>query len=254
MRYALLLSYDGTNYSGWQVQKGSTTVQSVLEAALCRVLGQPVCVTASGRTDAGVHAAGQVCHFDATTSIPPTRIADAVNIVLPEDIRVQASCGAEPAFDCNRSAKRKTYVYRMYCARREHPLLDRYAVRVFPAGDWDRMRQAAEAMTGEHDFRAFCASGSSVKTTVRTVYDIRLEKSERYGLPVLELYVTGNGFLYHMVRTIAGTILAVGQGLRSCDDIRTALTSGNRDCLGRTMPAKGLTLLRVEYPTVLFEG
>lgn len=253
MRYCLQISYDGTNYCGWQIQRGDVTVQSVLEEALSALLGTPVRVTASGRTDAGVHAAAQICHFDAETSIPPERMADALNARLPQDIRVLKSCAVPETFDCNRSAKRKTYAYSVYLSAREHPLLERYAVRIAPDLDGESLLAACSALEGEHDFKAFCASGSSAKTTARTVYRMAVERSSVYGLPVLTFFVTGNGFLYNMVRTIVGTVLAVAQGSRTVEDIDYALATGSRVRLGKTMPAKGLTLISVEYPIRLFE-
>lgn len=168
MKYAILLAYDGTNYCGWQSQKNGISVQSVLEDAAREAFGGRVCITASGRTDSGVHAAGQVCSFSADISVPPEKIADALNFRLPADICVLKSAAAPQGFDANRSAKKKTYAYRIYLARREHPLKARYAVAVYPAPDISIMEEGAKLFEGEHDFAAYCASGSAVKTTVRT--------------------------------------------------------------------------------------
>ncbi|MDE6585687.1 MAG: tRNA pseudouridine(38-40) synthase TruA, partial [Clostridia bacterium] len=162
MRYALLLSYDGTDYGGWQIQKNSITVQQKLEEACAEIFGSRVCVTASGRTDSGVHAAGQVCHFDADTTIPPEKLADVLNMHLPEDIAVLKSSLAPNGFDSNRSAKRKTYRYSFYLSPRRNPLKDRYAVWVKNKTDLNKLEYAASLFEGEHDFKAYCKSGSQV--------------------------------------------------------------------------------------------
>ena len=246
MRYVLLVAYDGTHFCGWQVQNNGRTVQAELEGALSRLVGK-VRVTASGRTDAGVHAAGQVCHFDAESTIPPERLADGVNPYLPPDVKVLKSAAAREGFDANRTAKRKTYVYRLYFARRDDPLKERYAVRVGETLDFSRMEEAASMLEGEHDFKAFCASGSSVRTTVRTIYRIGFRRAELF-----EVRVTGNGFLYNMVRTIAGELVAVGAGRLTLSDLKYALETGDRSKVGKTMPAKGLTLESVDYGFQIF--
>lgn len=247
MRYVLKIAYDGTEYAGWQRQKNAPSVQEKLENAVEEALGLTLRVTGSGRTDAGVHAAGQTCHFDADCSVPPEKMPDCLNVYLPRDIRVLEGRSADESFDCNRSAKRKTYCYTLYEAKREMPLLERYAVRVESAPSIEAMRAAAKLFEGEHDFKAFCASGSSVKTTVRTVYEVRVEESESYGVRVIRVFVTGNGFLYNMVRTLVGELLDVADGKRSAESLARAFVSGERNLLGKTMPAKGLTLMVVEY-------
>lgn len=252
MTYALLISYDGTNYRGWQTQKNGISVQSVLEGAAAEAFGKKVNITASGRTDSGVHAAGQVCHFTAESSIPPEKVADALNFRLPDDICVLKSAAAPEGFDCNRSAKKKTYCYRMYLSRRAHPLKSRYAEAVWPRPDISLMRRSAALFCGEHDFRAYCASGSAVKTTVRTVYSVDVELSSSRGCEDISLYVCGGGFLYNMVRTMAGTLLFLGQGRLTLDDIKNSLAAGDRSLVGKTMPAKGLTLESVDYGFDLF--
>ena len=171
MNVALLVCYDGTDFSGWQIQKNGRTVQYELESALSRAFSLSVRVTGSGRTDAGVHAAGQVCNFpfDENIKIAPEKIADALNACLPQDVRVLKSAAVPEEFDACRSAKKKTYRYCVYLSRREHPLMERYAVRSGERPDPARMKACAALLEGEHDFAAFSASGSSVKTTVRTV-------------------------------------------------------------------------------------
>ena len=211
-----------------------------------------VIITASGRTDAGVHAAGQVCHFDSDTlSIPPERLPDCLNRILPDDIRAIAGAEGKNGCDSNRSAKRKTYAYRLYVSGREMPLKERYAVRIERAANLESLRETAKLIEGEHDFKAFCASGSSVKTTVRTVYEVRIEEAYSFGSRDLTVYVTGNGFLYNMVRTLTGELLELSSGKRSKESLQKAYEIGDRSLLGKTMPAKGLTLMEVDYGELL---
>ena len=247
MRYVLKISYDGTEYAGWQCQKNASSVQETLEKAIEEALKKTVRVTASGRTDAGVHAAGQVCHFDLDSSVPAEKMPDCLNRFLPPDIRVLEGWAADEAFDSNKSAKRKTYCYALYVSGREMPLKERYAVRLENAPNLEILQKKARLMQGTKDFKAFCASGSSVKTTVRTVYEVRVEESESYGGRDLRVYVTGNGFLYNMVRTMVGELLDLSEGRRTEESLALAFETGRRELLGKTMPAKGLTLLQVEY-------
>lgn len=247
MRYVLKIAYDGTEYAGWQRQKNALSVQEALEDAAEKALGQKVCVTASGRTDAGVHAAGQVCHFDCDCTVPPEKMPDCLNRFLPRDIRAIEGCEGKAGFDSNRSAKRKTYCYTLYVAEREQPLKERYAVRIEAAPSLSVLRKNAKLFEGEHDFKAFCASGSSVKTTVRTVYEVRVEESCSFGSRDIRIFVTGNGFLYNMVRTMVGELLDLSQGKKTAESLAAAYATGKRELLGKTMPAKGLTLMQVEY-------
>ena len=247
MRYVLKVAYDGTNYAGWQCQKNAASVQEKIEESILHALKTSLRVTGSGRTDAGVHAAGQTCHFDGDFTVPPERMPDCLNAFLPPDIRILEGWGAEDSFDCNRSAKRKTYAYSFYVSPREHPLKERYAVRIENAPSIEKLQKAAKLFEGEHDFKAFCASGSSVKTTVRTVYAARVEEGENFGLRTITFFVTGNGFLYNMVRTMAGELIDLASGKRTKESLLLAYETGKRELLGKTMPAKGLTLMQVEY-------
>ncbi len=246
MRYVLLVQYDGTHFSGYQRQRNARTVQSVLEAAAEEIFGTPVRVAASGRTDAGVHAAGQVCHVDGETSTPPQKLRERFNGLLPPDVRILKSAAAPAGFDCTRGAKKKTYCYRFYTAESELPLLERYAVRVKTAPDVGAMRAAADLLEGEHDFAAFCASGSSAKTSVRTVYSVEIFKNAQTLCDLYEIRVTGNGFLYNMVRILAGELVSIGCG-KGIQNLRAALETGDRALLAKTMPARGLTLEHVDY-------
>ena len=248
MRFVLKVAYDGTEYAGWQRQKNALSVQECLESAILSALGEEVRITGSGRTDAGVHAAGQICHFDSDKiTVPPERLPDCINRYLPPSIRAIEGWGAEEGFDSNRSAKRKTYCYSFYVSKREMPLKERFSVRVENAPTIEKLRQAAKLFEGEHDFKAFCASGSSVKTTVRRIYQVRVEEGESYGSRDIKMFVTGNGFLYNMVRTMAGELLDLAMEKRTKESLFTAYESGERGLLGKTMPAKGLTLIEVEY-------
>lgn len=253
MRYALLVSYDGTNYGGWQIQNNCISVQSKMEEAALDLFGVKTSVTASGRTDSGVHARAQVCHLDAETAIPPEKIADALNMRLPEDIRVIASARAPDNFDSNRSAKKKTYCYRLYVSPRQHPLKDRYSVWVKGGADIEKLIYVSRFFEGEHDFKAYSKSGSTAKTSVRTIYSIEVKCSQALGATDVEIYVTGNGFLYNMVRTIVGTMLYFAQGVVDEERIIQSLKSGDRELVGKTMPAAGLTLEIVDYGFELFK-
>ena len=254
MRYVLLVQYDGTFLSGFQRQKkGERTVQGELERAACEIFGTATRVVGSGRTDAGVHAAGQVCHLDGETTIPPHKLRECFNRLLPPDIRVLRSGAAAEGFDCTRGAKRKTYVYIAYFAQTELPLLDRYAARLPALPDLGAMKKAAELVVGEHDFKAFCASGSSAKTSVRTVYSAEVEKSRTANAEVFRIRITGNGFLYNMVRILAGEIFAVGCG-KNTDCICRAFQTGERSLLAKTMPAKGLFMENVDYGMPIFSA
>lgn len=253
MRYAILLAYDGTDYGGWQIQKNSITVQEKVEEAAFKIFGKKTSVTASGRTDSGVHAAGQVCHFDAETTIPAEKLADVFNRYLPQDIAVLRSSAAPVNFDANRSAKKKTYTYRFYLSDRRNPLKDRFSVWVKNSVDMSKLRHISGAFVGKHDFKAYCKSGSQVKTTVREVYSVDVsEHADEYSLNA-EISVCGGGFLYNMVRTIAGTVINFAEGSLTEEEIARSLAEGDREAVGRTMPAKGLTLEKVDYGFPLFK-
>ena len=243
MRFVLKIAYDGTEFCGWQVQPNGITVQGEIERAIKETFGVSARVCGSGRTDSGVHALGQVAHVDLDVNIQPEKLADALNVHLPQGISVLSSHAAPEGFDANRTAKKKTYCYRFYCSPRRNPLLERYAVRIDVAPDINAMREAAHLFVGEHDFKAYCASGSQVKTTVRTIHSLEVLNDGQ----TIAIEVCGNGFLYNMVRTIAGTLLWYAYGKITLDDISSSLESGNRSLVGKTLPPKGLILKSVEY-------
>ena len=277
-RYCLQIEYDGTAYCGWQRQKNGVSVQEKVENALFFAFGVQTTVTASGRTDAGVHAACQVAHFDATLTLPPEKVREAMNAHLPGDIKILRSALAKEGFHARYSAKRKTYRYEYYLSDTERPLLSRYAARGKRPVNLAAMQAAAKTLIGKHDFAAFSSTGSSVKDTVREIYEIAVaftpfsacaeeqnfltegQTAPKESSPLsaetddclafngkLTVTVTGNGFLYNMVRIIAGTLLAVGEGDRTADVFPQAFQKKDRKLLGKTAPAEGLTLLFVQY-------
>lgn len=252
MRYRAVVSYFGKDYVGWQRQLNGISVQQRLEEALTRTFGVPTECTASGRTDAGVHAAGQVVHFDADTPIPADKIPFAVNTELPDDISVLSCKPVPDSFNARFSAKRKTYRYSVYVSRHRLPLLAPTHAHIAVPLDIDAMRKCAALIEGEHDFKSFEASGSKVKSTVRTVYraEVSAEGDIRGGVLAegrVYITVTGNGFLYNMVRIIAGTLVYAGMGKLAEADIVRALEEGDRTLAGKTLPPEGLTLMSVEY-------
>ena len=242
-RLKLIVEYDGTDYCGWQRQINGPSVQQTLEEALSRLTGESIAVTGSSRTDAGVHAMGLCAHFDSATRIPPEKIAFALNTMLPPDIRVRESGLAPEGFHARYAACGKVYRYRFFNSRHDCAIGRQYAAHVPLPLNVALMNEEAQALCGTHDFEAFAASGSVVKSTVRTIYRVQVR---RMGESV-ELLVLGDGFLYNMVRIIAGTLMEVGTGKRAPGAIAKAIETHDRLALGQTAPAKGLTLMRVLY-------
>ncbi len=272
MRYRAIISYFGAAYVGWQRQLNGLSVQQATEEALERVFGVPTPCTASGRTDAGVHAEGQVIHFDAQTSIPDDKIPFAVNAELPDDISMLLCERADDKFNARFDAKRKTYCYRLYLSRHRRPILEPTHEQITVPLDFTLMRDVAKVIEGTHDFKCFEATGSAIKNTVRTVYGVKISTGSLPTIPMptpdpalagvpmtlnltdprefnctADIYVTGNGFLYNMVRIIAGTLVYVGMGKLSANDVEEALKTGDRTKVGKTLPAKGLHLIEVKY-------
>ena len=247
-RIALRVAYDGTAYAGWQRQINAVAVQQVLEEALEALTGASTAVTGASRTDAGVHALGQVAHFDTLSRIPAEKFAFALNTHLPHDIRVVGSRAGAPAFHARFGATGKRYRYQIHNHRHAPALERNFRWHVPLTLDLDRMRSEARTMLGTHDFAAFAASGSCAKDTVRTVTALSIEQADE----LVTLFVEGNGFLYNMVRILAGTLADVGCGRIPEGAIARALESKDRLALGQTAPAQGLTLLRVWYPDNAF--
>ncbi len=237
------LRFDGTNYHGWQIQPEKATVQGTLRNALYAVMQEDITPVGCGRTDSGVHASGYVCSFNANSNIPVERIPHALNANLPGDIVCFAAQEAAADFSANRSATGKTYRYTIDNGLFCDVFSSRYAWHHKYPLDVCDMQKAAEAFCGTHDFIGFASSGFSVKTTVRTVHSIEINKNNN----LITIDVTGNGFLYNMVRIIAGTLVYVGGGRISPDDIPDIIASCDRARAGITAPAKGLCLKEVFY-------
>ncbi|MCI9624818.1 MAG: tRNA pseudouridine(38-40) synthase TruA [Lachnospiraceae bacterium] len=240
----LLIQYDGTRYKGWQSQEHTEqTIQGKLTRVLERMLGEEIDLQGSGRTDAGVHAAGQTANFKTRAGASCKEILDYVNQYLPEDIAVSEVREADLRFHSRFWAIRKTYIYRIWNSDVPNVFERKYVYQVKEPLLMEPMRQAADLLEGTHDFRAFCANGRMKKSTVRTLEQIRLEQKGAE----LSLHFTGNGFLHHMVRILTGTLLEVGTGKQSPEDMTRILESLDRKEAGPMAPAQGLCLWKVEY-------
>jgi tRNA pseudouridine38-40 synthase len=242
-RIRLIVSYDGTNYVGWQLQENGVSVQQKLNEALLAVTGEQIRVHGSGRTDSGVHARAQVAHFDTTARMPADKFAIAMNMRLPRDIRVLFSEEVPEEFHARFSAKNKTYRYTVQTGLHADVFSRFTALHLHASVDFERMSLAAKDALGEHDFCAFMTTGSKIESTVRTV--TRSEWTREGNL--LYYDVSANGFLYNMVRILVGTILEIGAGNLPVHAIAHALETKNRLDAGPTAPAHGLMLMRVVY-------
>ena len=271
-RIMLTVAFDGTNYSGWQIQPNKETIEGVLNRELSRLLNEEIKVVGASRTDSGVHAEGAVCVFDTESKIPGDKFSYAINQKLPEDIRVRNSKEVDITFHPRRVNSRKTYRYRIRHDEFPNPLDARYSYHVYTKLDIEAMRKACEFIKGKHDFKSFCSVHTDVDTTVRTVYDVHIDVTpdkkllQMSGLmksagesgamrsggesaagrirpEIIDIYVTGNGFLYNMVRIIAGTLIEVGQGKIKPEEIPAIIEACDREKAGPTAPAKGLTLI-----------
>lgn len=247
MKFKMTVEYDGTNYVGWQIQKNGMSVQEKLENAMEKLFKTHISTTASGRTDSGVHAKGQVVSFFAETTIPADKIPFALNNLLPIDISAVGCEMVDDDFNARFSAKRKTYVYKVYTSSIPHPMLERYHTRIVQKLDFEEMVKAAKFITGKHDFKCFQAVGSVVNSTVREIYDLTVTKKIDCGTEIFEFSVTGNGFLYNMVRIIAGTLVYVGLHKIKSSDIEKIIKTKDRKHAGKTLGPNGLCLMSVEY-------
>ena len=243
MRVLLRIEYKGTDYCGWQRQKNGLSVQEVLANAVLQTTGEASVMHGSGRTDAGVHAIAQAVHFDTHTSIPLDKLPIAINAHLPTNIRVLSAREVAPDFNARFDAKQKTYLYKLYSAPVSSPLREGLFAFVHKRPDVDKMRKAAECILGEHDFKVFQAAGGHVKTTVRTITALEIKENGEE----ITFEVTGNGFLYNMVRIMVGTLYYVGIGKIDAEEIPDIILSGKRDRAGKTMPPEGLYLKEVKY-------
>lgn len=242
-RIRLIISYDGTDYVGWQVQPNGVSVQALLEKALYELTGETIRVEGSGRTDSGVHAKAQVAHFDTNARMDAGKFAVAMNMHLPPDIRVLYSEECDPSFHARFSAKRKQYAYTVQLGAHADVFHRLTSLHLHYMPDEAAMQRAAQAVLGTHDYNAFKCAGSSMENTVRTV--TRSDWTREGNLLIYR--VEGNGFLYNMVRILVGTMLEIGSGKRPETDMRSAIESGRRSDAGATAPAHGLCLERVIY-------
>lgn len=243
-RVRLIVAYDGTNYCGWQVQPNGITVEEVLNREISRLIREDIHVIGASRTDSGVHALGNVAVFDTESSIPPERMAYALNQRMPEDIVIVRSDEVMPDWHPRYQREvSKTYEYHIYNAPVPNPLKRNYSVFVSFPMDVEKMRQGAEYLVGEHDFASFCNIRTNVSDTVRTVHSITIIQN---GADIV-IRITGNGFLYNMVRIIAGTLIRVGRGFYAPERVKEILEERKRTAAGVTAPAAGLVLAEIEY-------
>lgn len=242
--FLCIMAYDGTNFHGFQSQPDGNTIQDTVESVLKILTGEEIKITGCGRTDAGVHAKNYCFNFKSNTTIPPEAFPLALNSKLPDTISVKKCFVCDDDFHAGFFAVKKTYEYNIYNSRIRDPFSFGYSW-FFPAPlDINLMKEAATYIVGEHDFAAFMAQGGSVKTTVRTVYSIDIEKNDN----LISVKVCGNGFLYNMVRIITGTLVAAGVGRIKPADVKDIILSKNRENAGATAPACGLFLREVIYP------
>ena len=239
----MTVAYDGTAYYGWQIQPGVPTIEGELNRALSGLLQEDIQVIGASRTDSGVHALCNVAVFDTDARIPGEKISYALNQRLPEDIRIQKSEETAQDFHPRHCKSRKTYEYRIL--NRQFPLPTRrlYAYFTYVPLDLEKMRQAAAPLVGEHDFKSFCSPSAAVESTIRTIYDLTVEKER----DEIIIRVCGGGFLYNMVRIIAGTLMEAGRGNMQPGKVKEILAAKDRRAAGPTAPACGLTLVEYKF-------
>jgi tRNA pseudouridine38-40 synthase len=248
----LTISYDGTAYSGFQTQPRGNTIQDSLELAIQLLTSEKVKVISSGRTDAGVHARGQVINFHTSSNIPVERWCLALNTRLPKDIVVLTAEEVPLSFHSRKSAKRKMYCYDIQTARFPNVFHRRYELHHYSPLNIEAMSDALKCLVGEHDFTSFCTVRTDKEIRIRTIYEARLEvewdeMSDEKKLGRIRIIIAGNGFLYNMVRIIVGTLLQIGEGKRDSGDMNRILNARDRSQAGPTAEAKGLTLWKVDY-------
>lgn len=275
-RIKLTVAYDGTNYCGWQIQPNGMTIESVLDKAIEQLTGEKIHVISASRTDAGVSAYGNVAVFDTGSTIPSDKFAYALNRYMPDDVSIVDSCEVEPSFHPRHCDTRKTYEYKILCSKFPVPQLRNSVWHIPYQLDIEKMRQAASYLTGEHDFKSFACVRTDAETTVRTIYSLEVEERELFGgvdscaimkdycvskshmnqvyiqssvkeAVIYTIRVRGNGFLYNMVRIIAGTLMQVGRGQLTPEQVKVMLESMDRTVAGQTAPPQGLTLMGIEY-------
>ena len=243
MRVKLVVAYEGTNYCGWQIQPNGITIEQVLNETLSSLFGEEITVTGASRTDAGVHSLGNVAVFETHTKMPAEKISFALNQRLPEDIVVQESCQVPEDFHPRFSKSRKTYEYRILNCRFRQPLERRTSYFYYYPLDVRAMQKAAAYLVGEHDFTSFASVHAQTNTYVRMIYALDVVREG----DMIRIRVQGNGFLYNMVRIIAGTLIQVGAGIKKPEDMESILAGKDRELAGPTAPAHGLTMIGLEY-------
>ncbi len=246
-RIKLIVAYDGTNYAGWQKQQNANTIQAELESVCYKYFKQKVRVDGSGRTDTGVHADGQVAVFHVSTDIGIEKIPYLFNSSLPKDIVVKKAGPVSERFHPTLDVKEKIYEYTILNAKLRDVRLARYAYFVYRDLQIEEMIEASKHFLGEHDFKAFCSADNQTKTTIRTISNIEFKiKKTREG-KVIRIRVSGTGFLHNMVRIIIGTLIEIGYGKKTAENIVEAFATGRRGYAGFTAPAHGLCLKKVQY-------
>ncbi|HEY9574881.1 MAG TPA: tRNA pseudouridine(38-40) synthase TruA [Lachnospiraceae bacterium] len=243
-RIKLTVAYDGSNYCGWQVQPNGETIQGLLNWHLSQLLGEEIKTIGASRTDAGVHARGNVAVFDTETKILPEKISYALNARLPQDIRVWESKEVDKSFHPRFAKTVKTYEYCILNRKFADPLHRLYSYFCYVPLDVEKMKEAAAYLEGEHDFKSFCTENPQITSTVRQIYRIEIEKKE----DLIRIEICGNGFLYNMIRIIAGTLMEVGRGKIPPEKIKEILSAKDRNLAGPTARACGLTLKEILYP------
>lgn len=243
MRVMLVVAYDGSGYCGWQIQPNAVTIEEKLNEALTNLHGEPIEVIGASRTDAGVHSLGNVCVYDTNASMPAEKVCFALNQRLPEDIKVQSSREVPEDFHPRYAACRKTYEYKILNRKMPDPTVRKDTYHYYYPLDVEAMNLAASYLIGEHDFTSLSSVHAQVKRRIRTIYSARVFKEG----DVIHIKLTGNGFLYNMVRIIAGTLIQVGSGEKRPEDMLAILRGMNRQLAGPTAPAHGLTMVGIEY-------
>jgi len=247
MRNILIeMCYDGTNYHGFQTQKNGITIQETIEKAIEKLTGEKTVIYGCGRTDAGVHAMKYYFNFKTASTIPANKFPLALRPLLPDDIILRSGCEADNEFHSRYMISEKTYMYRILNSNTPDPFLKNYAFFYPVKLDVEKMKDATSEIIGTRDFKSFMASGGQVKSTVRTVKEIRIKKNN----DIIEIYVTADGFLYNMVRIITGTLIAIGNGKITKEDIKNAIINKKREELGVTVPPCGLFMYDIKYKEV----
>ena len=242
-RYFLKVEYDGTNFCGWQKQNGKRSVQGEIENSLFKLFGENISVFGSGRTDSGVHALDQAVHFDLKSIVPPDRLKLALNDILPRDISVKKAKYVRPDLNVRKDIKKKTYLYKLKCDVEKDAINGSKITQIKYELDFDKMLSASKIFMGKHNFKGYTSAKAQVSDFNREIYDVNLAKRGK----MILFRITGNGFMYNMVRIIVGSLVEVGQGKKTKDDLIKALESGDRSFAGKTMPPEGLYLEKTYF-------